>query len=349
MELPYYTVEAPTHLHRAGLDLWRDSRRDMYDVASLTGDFGDCFFRMAAYRVDSIIFTEAQCCNLFISRRRRHLDNEGAGFVYLFFARGTQYLRSPDGEQANSTTDKLTIVDYAQAVDLSLQDCSQIAVFVPHAMIGCQPGHMPRQMSIGLDGATGRILQDAMTATFDELPRTASNDAESVASGFAGLLEGLLSGGAMSQNETTFQSARGRSMREYLERRLQDPNLDVTALERGFGASRATIFRDFAEYGGVAHYIKTRRLERAFSDLADNAPVRGAVTKAAQRWGFPNISEFSRAFRTHFGHAPSSAVGLRAESALSASGDVIGKAAALEGVRGDPYNLQKWLAHIGSR
>ena len=134
-------------------------------------------------------------------------------------------------------------------------------------------------------------------------------------------------------------------MRDFIERRLSEPSLDAAAIAQTFGTSRATIFRDFEEYAGVAHYIKNRRLERAFTDLAENAPTRGAVTRISERWGFPSVNQFSRAFRDRFGFAPGSIVGIHVQGERA---DYCGKAPKLEGVDGDPGSLELWLSHQGA-
>lgn len=72
-----------------------------------------------------------------------------------------------------------------------------------------------------------------------------------------------------------------------------------------FGASRATIYRDFAADGGVERFIVRRRLDRAFRELASCPPDRGRVRRVAERWGFACPYHFSRAFRRQFDLWPS--------------------------------------------
>ncbi len=132
------------------------------------------------------------------------------------------------------------------------------------------------------------------------------------ADGFCGLLGGLLAGGINSVTDRQIAVSRAEAMRDYIERHLPDPQLGFDALAQAFHASRATIFRDFAEDGGVSHYIRRRRLERAFAGLARSEGHRGLIADVARTWGFASVHTFSRQFRGAFGIRPSDVVACRA-------------------------------------
>ena len=349
MHLPRYAYNAPEELRTDMLELWRDSRREVYDVAPTNGDFRNSAFQTTAYRVDNTVFSRTRGRNLLMSRHKRHLHGEACGFVRLKFVRGTQYVKSGDGERVCSSANTLSIVDFSRTVDMAVKEAYELGAYLPHAMIGYRPSVMPAHINIGIDSATGRILQSVMVSTFDALPNAGFQDAAAIAAGFSGLIRGLLDGATLSESESPLRGARARSMRDFLERRLRQPDLDATTLQHAFGASRATIFRDFADYGGVSRYIRARRLERAFADLAENAPTHGAVTRAAERWGFASVGQFSRNFRKHFGFAPGAAVGARADRRSPGNGEGYGGRALQDGIDGDPACLEHWLSHLGSQ
>jgi AraC-like DNA-binding protein len=180
------------------------------------------------------------------------------------------------------------------------------SVFIPYAAVGYQPGHHPGHLSVDVDSAVGRVLRMAIEALFAELPHTRQAEAAALAAGFAGLVKGLLLTARPSVDGSyAFDAARRLAMRRYLEDHLEDPQLGVASLCGAFGASRATIYRDFADDGGVAHFVMRRRLERAFCDLASGPTDRGRVRRVAERWGFACPYHFSRAFRRQFDLWPS--------------------------------------------
>jgi hypothetical protein len=70
---------------------------------------------------------------------------------------------------------------------------------------------------------------------------------------------------------------------------------------------RATIYRDFEPYGGVAGFVANERL----LDMAARKPDRGVASAVSEHWEFLSMQDFSSAFRKRCGIAPSGGVGLR--------------------------------------
>lgn len=90
--------------------------------------------------------------------------------------------------------------------------------------------------------------------------------------------------------------------RHAIDTALADPALDATRLCRELHVSRSVLYRAFEPLGGVARFIRDRRLDAARRTLAaDPGTPIGAV---AERSGFGDAAHFSRAYRTRFGEAP---------------------------------------------
>lgn len=85
---------------------------------------------------------------------------------------------------------------------------------------------------------------------------------------------------------------------------MLDDTLSAAQLSKVFGASRATIYREFESKGGVRQYMSDLRLRRALLLLSNASTERGAVSKVAGELGYDDPSLFSRAFRDHFGFPP---------------------------------------------
>lgn len=203
------------------------------------------------------------------------------------------------------------VVDYSQPSHAISADVDQISLYVPHDLIGYDPSRHPAYWAIAGDAPLGRMIATAMEMFEQQLPCLSADNAPAVAEGLRGMLAGGLSGGLHSHDDRPVQQARAAAMRQHLDRNLRDPDLGISALACAFGASRATIFRDFADYGGVDHYIADRRLTRAYVDLAEATVRRGAVARAAADYGFCSTSHFSRLFLEKFRCRPGEVVGLR--------------------------------------
>jgi len=91
--------------------------------------------------------------------------------------------------------------------------------------------------------------------------------------------------------------------------------------------------------GGVAAFIKQRRLKRIHAILADPRDRR-PIAEVAYQHGFTGGAHFSRAFRRAFGYSPSEAREAREAGAARRPGD--GDAAPAGGA------YETWVRRLGS-
>lgn len=88
-----------------------------------------------------------------------------------------------------------------------------------------------------------------------------------------------------------------------LEQHLHDPAFGVPELTGLLGLSRSALYRLFAPDGGVAAFIRDRRLQRLRAALADPADHR-RIAEKAYACGFSDHTQFIRAFRRVYGMTP---------------------------------------------
>jgi AraC-like DNA-binding protein len=94
--------------------------------------------------------------------------------------------------------------------------------------------------------------------------------------------------------------------RRLIQQNLHFPTLGADELCRELGVSRSRLYRLFEPMGGVAHYIRYRRLLDAHAALC-NANDDRRITEIAAERGFFDAAEFSRAFKREFGYRPTDA------------------------------------------
>jgi AraC-like DNA-binding protein len=100
-----------------------------------------------------------------------------------------------------------------------------------------------------------------------------------------------------------------RAVCDYIDRHLMDDRLSPESLPRQLRMSRATLYRLFADEGGVAAYILGRRLDRCRALLAADSAGARSIGDIAFSHGFASDAHFSRAFRRRFGMTPREARG----------------------------------------
>ena len=188
-------------------------------------------------------------------------------------------------------------------------DHEQLTLAVPHNLLGYDPSVHPATFSIGIDTPRGRLLKTGLDIALEGAKGGNQSDAVGLAEALSGLLQGIMAGGVDSEQDGPTRRTRIAAMKAFIDKNLAVQELGIDMLLQAFGASRATIYRDFAEDGGLQKFILTRRLQRAYRLLSEAAPSRGAVQDAAVRSGFIGLAHFSRSFRDHFGERPSDIMG----------------------------------------
>ena len=264
-----------------------------------------------AARIDMLVASTFFAKKHRFVRTQRHIASGFSEYVRLRLYRNGRSLAIYEEKPYEILPGAVHMIDYSRPVYEAVGDVDQIGLYIPHSAIGYDPSVHSQYLRFGLDTPAGLILADTIQTLVSAAPHLLENQAPSLASGIAGLVRGLIHGANTDQAQRAIQVARGRAFRTHIEQNLRDPDLGIASLSKVFGAARATIYRDFADDGGINRFITNRRLERAYLMLTDLPMERGAIKAACSHWGFSSATGFSRAFRERFGCTPSEVVGLR--------------------------------------
>lgn len=92
--------------------------------------------------------------------------------------------------------------------------------------------------------------------------------------------------------------------RRIIQNNLTSAELTPDTLSRELGISRTRLYELFANSGGVANYIRRRRLSTIHAILFDPTNSQ-RIADVAYAFGFDSTANFSRAFTQQFGYSPS--------------------------------------------
>jgi AraC-like DNA-binding protein len=237
---------------------------------------------------------------------------------------------------------RISIHDFAHSYCGVGETSEQYGVVIPRHLLGAQDRIYRHPMfSWGVDSPQGRLLISALGAIWRELPRATQAEAGALASGFVGLLNGLLAAEPDPAERAQVERAALSAMKEFLRANLHRTDLSAEVLCRQFHCSRATLYRLFREDGGVMAYLRDLRLGRCFRELALGSGGSGKrVGEVAERWGFYDSSHFHRLFRKRFGIAPSDAMVVPGERGL-----LLPKSPEIA-LRAEVDRLRGWLEHF---
>ncbi len=200
---------------------------------------------------------------------------------------------------------RLHLVDMSRRY-VSLKGASRSeGVLIPHALVAYDPSVDPAVASIDLVSGRGRLLASAhQLLTRSSVQADAEETSELVAV-FVSLVERFMLGRQTTAARERAEASLPLVLRNYIRTHLADPGLGPEKLCAAFGVSRAALYRHFEDEGGVGRYLRNRRLDRCFYELAGLPPARGRVSRVAHRWGFHDPTRFNRLFRERFGMPPS--------------------------------------------
>jgi acetamidase/formamidase/AraC-like DNA-binding protein len=103
-----------------------------------------------------------------------------------------------------------------------------------------------------------------------------------------------------------------------IERRLDDADLSPGSVAQAEGISERYLQKLFEGAGdNFSHYVKERRLQRAWADLSNPAEATHSISEIAYRYGFADSAHFSRSFRARFGLSPREFRQQKAEQAVT--------------------------------
>ncbi|HZC96403.1 MAG TPA: acetamidase/formamidase family protein, partial [Bradyrhizobium sp.] len=112
-------------------------------------------------------------------------------------------------------------------------------------------------------------------------------------------------GPASDASHTATQAAILHRICQTIERRLDDPELAPARVAQAEGISERYLQKLFEGVGdNFTHYVRERRLQRAWADLSNPAEAHRSISEIAYAYGFGDSAHFSRTFRHRFGLPP---------------------------------------------
>ena len=91
----------------------------------------------------------------------------------------------------------------------------------------------------------------------------------------------------------------------FISSNLRNANMSPRYISRALGCSVRHVHRAFEGAGTtVSAFIKEQRLVASAEELRSRRCAEDSITEIALRWGFSEVSHFSRSFRNQFGMSP---------------------------------------------
>ena len=151
-------------------------------------------------------------------------------------------------------------------------------------------------------GVLGRFI-DSLTTVSD----VRAAEAEHLARAAVGLVRGLVATvlGDPSPARDAFDSTLTLRLLDYLNTHWREHDLTADRLASVHHVSTRQLYRLLAAQGiSLGDWLRERRLEASRDELARAGAAADTVAEVGRRWGFPDATNFGRAFKAAFGLTP---------------------------------------------
>ena len=321
--LPQFTFDtdqvAPEHRFEA----WRALLGVTHDIAAQSSGFSA---RVTSTSIDRIIAREMSASPQAVGRSRQRVRSDGLDHIVLHLTTAPFDASTEKGD-IHAPTGSITINALSQPFRRTAapERHSHILSLSRDLVAEVLPDPEAFHGTV-LTGGVGQILAAHMTTTVRHAHLIAPEQADGVARASAHLLAAALAPTrrALGESLKSREAAALVRCKRYIEHHLASANLSPDAICRQAGISRSVLYRLFAETGGVARYIKNRRLQAARAALSTAAGTK-RISEIAYSVGFTDLPTFSRSFRQAYGVSPSDIAGITVSAPETAEMDLFGE------------------------
>lgn len=239
--------------------------------------------------------------------RSRHVDRNARGMVVIGLALDGVGYQEQNGRGAQLTPGDIGFLSRNRPFVAGTQSAyDEIRLAVPREMfeawVGDADAFAGRSLTPHPSGAEVRARLRSVAGSIAWM---SADEAQAAVEGVLHLLGHLVDGAARRGDpEAVSQAAVVSLARAHIARRMHDPDLNPQDIQRALGLSRTSLYRAFAETGGIAAAIREARLDLARRRLEASRDGKVRIASIAYACGFTDVPTFNRGFRKRFGLAP---------------------------------------------
>jgi AraC-like DNA-binding protein len=307
--LPHFGFNSGEMSPADNLAAWQEAASTLFDVDTR----GPARFRadLDTYAMGAVLFGRSRCGAQRFTRSADTIARSGVDHIIIQHYMEGGFDGVAGGRDVVMRAGEICVFDLGQTISTSATDFDCLTFIVPRAVM---QRHVARPENLhGLvlprESMLSQILARHFLALFEFAPRMTFDECEAVIDGTLSLIAACLRGAAEERDasETGVAGLSPLKIRDHIDANLARADLTVESIAATFGVSRATLYRLFEPFGGIADHIRNKRLHHAFFELTSFANQGKRVGEIARRWQFSSEAAFSRAFRAAYGITPSAA------------------------------------------
>lgn len=287
---------------------YRRACAQMFDITLLSPET-DFHNRLDGYRLGHVVIFRCVGVPQRFERKLTHIMTDPSETVMAVLDLEKAVWRADyDGRPADSEMGTIRLVDMVRPSDLiSETPYCTLYMIVPRSLLDPQAAGLDfhgRVMSE--DSPSGRLFASHLRALWASIDTMTPAEIPMTAKATAALLSGaiLSCGEPMGADPRPLEKVLLISGQQFVEQRLDDPNLSPEMVRQHLGVSRSQLYKVFEPTGGVSAFIQRRRLDQAFDVILQDRAEQLTLGEVGYRHGFRSDAHFSRAFSARFGVTP---------------------------------------------
>lgn len=305
---PPTNTRVPVYAERktGPVDRWIDTCRAIFGIAPINRSGARKDYISNSWFIDPMTVSHSFYYELAASHSKWHVEESGGQIHVLRYALGRASFQS-DGVPLECEQGAITLLDYGRPFSSLNTNNECHSFFIPYDAINYRPSDKPHALVYSGQSRIGQLIGREMDNILSQLQHGSATINHHDIRRFLGCIEvGMCPETASSSATALMRESLKRNVQQFIEDRLESPELNATLILQNFGVSRASLYRMFDADAGVRSYINHRRLVRAVSELAARPAHRGQIHQVSERWGFTSDSNFWRMVKREFGVAPGS-------------------------------------------
>lgn len=288
---------------------WRHSYEPMVDLRQKPATCGSSFSgKQVLWDLGEIALAEIRTESLDFISWPMQMKNSGLDHWCLtLFLDGTCRTDAGD-EQYVSSSRLLQVHPLGSRFSGSLTDCHFIMLWIPRSFCGDSAHVLDSVAFQSICGPMGQMLSSYITCLVAQMPYVTTTEASALAHATRDMVIACAAPSAdrINASKDQFAATLIERARKFIQQNLYNSALGPDLLMREMAMSRTKLYNLFEPVGGIHRYIKRQRLCEAHKRLVDaQNPCR--IQDIAERLGFSDGADFSRAFKREFSYTPSDA------------------------------------------
>jgi AraC-like DNA-binding protein len=285
---------------------------DLYATGADVARVGDVFHaEVQAYRFERMILFKRSLNGLQHSRNPTRVRRDAFDHITLHLLLAGEMRAGPPGHERRMQPGEILVLDNSLPQQSRSYDVNVISAPVARDLIEPLVPDIRAFHGTILPEAIGGLLADFLIALTRRSPTLDANVGGHSSTVVGMLLAAVLRGQAppveavvwAGAHDLNGDLARRRQAEAHIEAHLGEQDLNANSIAAAIAVSRSILYRTFAPDGGVARFVRQRRLERVRHALRRQGETRSIAT-LAYAYGFTSEHHFNRTFRDAFGRPP---------------------------------------------